>query len=80
MGRAASYTQDVDVALLVPVKAFTHAKQRLASVLQPDERARLARWMAARVLASPDGLPIFVACDDEDVRAWAEQQGAASGT
>jgi 2-phospho-L-lactate guanylyltransferase len=32
--------------------------------------------MAARVLRAGAPLPTFVVCDDEEVRAWAERQGA----
>lgn len=60
----------------MPVKAFVAAKQRLAPVLQPAERRRLARWMADRVLDACAELPVYVACDDEDVRDWADARGA----
>jgi 2-phospho-L-lactate guanylyltransferase len=66
----------VDAAVLVPVKSFHAAKRRLAGWLAPDERERLARWMAERVLAAAAPLPVFVACDDERVAEWAEAHGA----
>jgi 2-phospho-L-lactate guanylyltransferase len=66
----------VDVAVLVPVKRFGAAKGRLAPALLPDQRAELARWMAAGVVAAAGELPVFVACDDEGVRTWAEDRGA----
>jgi len=66
----------VDAAVLVPVKSFHAAKRRLAGWLPPDERERLARWMAERVLAAAAPLPVFVACDDERVAEWAEAHGA----
>ena len=62
--------------MLVPVKSFHAAKRRLAGALPPDERERLARWMAERVLAAAGPLPAFVACDDERVAEWAEAHGA----
>jgi 2-phospho-L-lactate/phosphoenolpyruvate guanylyltransferase len=62
--------------VVVPVKAFTQAKVRLASALAPDERAALARHMAEIVLLAADPLPVTVVCDDDDVRAWAERSGA----
>ena len=62
--------------MLVPVKGFSAAKQRLTPVLGPDERVRLARWLAERVLASVAGATVYVACDDDEVRAWAEERGA----
>jgi 2-phospho-L-lactate guanylyltransferase len=63
-------------AVLVPVKAFAQAKLRLAPALEPATRAELARAMAARVLRAAHALPVSVVCDDEEVRAWAERQGA----
>ena len=60
----------------MPVKAFTQAKVRLAGVLEPAERADLARHMAEIVLLAADPLPTVVVCDDDEVRAWAERSGA----
>ena len=74
----ASYTHQVDVAVLVPVKAFTEAKQRLATVLSPTDRIRLARWLADGVVASVGATPVFVVCDDAEVRQWAEDAGATA--
>jgi len=62
--------------VLVPVKSFADAKARLAPVLAPNERERLARWTAERVLAAAGELPTFVACDDEMVAEWATLHGA----
>jgi len=60
----------------VPVKRFGAAKGRLRGVLPDRDRARLAEWMATRVLGAAGELPVFVACDDEGVRSWAESRGA----
>ena len=68
---------DVNAVVLVPVKAFTDAKARLAAVLGGVERERLARWTSARVLAAAGELPAYVACDDEQVAAWATEHGAS---
>jgi 2-phospho-L-lactate guanylyltransferase len=65
----------VDVAVLVPVKAFTEAKQRLATVLSAADRIRLARWLADGVVRSLGSTPVFVVCDDPDVRRWALDAG-----
>ena len=62
--------------MVVPVKAFTQAKVRLASALDPGERADLARHMAEIVLLAADPLPVVVVCDDDEVRSWAERSGA----
>jgi len=66
----------VRLAVLVPVKRFTAAKGRLAGVLSDNDRARLAEWLATRVLDVVSELPTFVACDDEQVARWAESRGA----
>lgn len=64
------------LAVLVPVKGFSMAKQRLSAVLTPAERSRLARWLADRVLDAVSDLDVFVACDDDEVRSWAIEHGA----
>ena len=69
-------SEPVDAAVLVPVKSFHAAKRRLADWLTPEDRERLARLMAERVLAAAAPLPAFVACDDERVAEWAEAHGA----
>jgi 2-phospho-L-lactate/phosphoenolpyruvate guanylyltransferase len=62
--------------VVVPVKAFSKAKMRLAAVLSPEERAGLARKMAEHVLAASKPLPVVVVCDDVEVAEWAERLGA----
>lgn len=62
--------------MLVPVKSFADAKARLAPVLSPAHRERLARWTAERVLAAAGELPVYVACDDSEVAEWARGHGA----
>jgi 2-phospho-L-lactate guanylyltransferase len=69
-------TATTPAAVVVPVKAFDQAKVRLASALEPRERADLARHMAEIVLLAADPLPAVVVCDDDEVRAWAERSGA----
>ncbi len=63
-------------AVLVPVKAFSDAKVRLAAALTPPDRAMLARSMAERVIAAGRGLPVAVVCDDREVATWARGLGA----
>jgi len=65
----------VQVAVVVPVKAFRAAKARLAPALSPPERAALARRMATGVVRAAAPLPVTVVCDDPEVRAWAEDLG-----
>lgn len=62
--------------VLVPVKAFSRAKARLAPTLDPERRAVLARVMAEHVLSAAAPLPVAVVCDDDDVAAWAASHGA----
>ena len=64
------------VAVLVPIKAFDLAKNRLSGTLAPLDRQRLARELAARVVRAAHPLPVFVVCEDDDVAAWAHAQGA----
>lgn len=64
-------------AVLVPVKSFRAAKRRLAPLVPDADRERLARWMAAGVVAAAGELPVFVACDDDLVATWAEDRGAS---
>ena len=64
------------VAVLVPVKAFSAAKVRLAPALDAMQRAALARTMAEQVLGAARPLPTAVVCDDAEVAAWAAEHGA----
>jgi 2-phospho-L-lactate guanylyltransferase len=63
-------------AVLIPVKAFHHAKLRLAPALGHAARAELARAMATQVVAAAGRLPVAVVCDDDTVAAWATALGA----
>jgi 2-phospho-L-lactate guanylyltransferase len=63
--------------VLVPVKAFSTAKERLGPVLDAAARADLAAEMAASVLRAAAPLPVCVACDDDEVAAFAEAHGAS---
>ena len=67
----------MDVAVLIPVKRFDHAKGRLGTLLSADERVRLARWLAERVVAAAHPRPVFIACDDDEVAAWADSVEAS---
>jgi 2-phospho-L-lactate guanylyltransferase len=63
-------------AVLVPVKAFADAKHRLADALSAADRAALAQTLATRVVRAARDLPVFVVCDDDEVAAWAKDEGA----
>ena len=63
--------------MLIPVKAFSDAKARLAGALAPEERAALAQSMASVVVAAASPLDVWIVCDDAKVAAWATRQGAS---
>lgn len=63
-------------AVLIPVKAFELAKGRLADAMEPEERAELARSMAAGVVAAGRPLATYVVCGADDVADWALENGA----
>ncbi|MGI9033586.1 MAG: 2-phospho-L-lactate guanylyltransferase [Acidimicrobiales bacterium] len=64
------------VAVLLPVKAFTEAKARLAPALAPAQRHALARDLATGVLMAAAPLPVAVVCDDIEVASWARDHRA----
>ncbi len=75
---ATSYTDPtMGAAVLVPVKAFSRAKLRLAPVLDEAARRMLVRHMATLVVAAAEPLPVTVVCDDDEVATWALGVGAA---
>lgn len=67
-------SDDRGTAVLVPVKAFSQAKKRLAPSLPPPQRSQLAQRMAGHVVAVAKPLPTFVVCDAPEVVAWAQGQ------
>lgn len=66
----------METALLSPIKSFGAAKGRLGTLLDAGQRAALAAWLAEGVLRAAAPLARFVACDDDDVAAWADGAGA----
>ncbi len=62
---------------MIPVKHFDAAKGRLAGVVDPQMRVRLARWLATGVVRACDGLDVFIACDSADVAEWAAELDTA---
>lgn len=64
------------LAIVIPIKAFHQAKERLSDLLTPAERFILAKSCAQRVLQASAGYKIFVVCDDEQVAQWARSQNA----
>ncbi len=81
LGRGAHRLQTVtslplSVAVVVPIKSFRLAKERLATRLSRPEREVLAMTMAARVVAAAAPFPVFVATEDPEVAEWAVERGA----
>ncbi len=64
------------LAIVIPIKAFHQAKERLSDLLTPAERFTLAKLCAQRVLNASVGYEIFVVCDDQAVAEWARLQNA----
>ena len=64
------------VAIIIPIKAFHHAKERLSDLLTPTERFVLARFCAQRVISAATGHQVFVVCDDQEVADWARSHNA----
>ena len=64
------------IAVLVPIKDFRHAKNRLSNRLEASERESLARAMARQVLEAAEDFSIFVVCDSDEVASWAKSSGA----
>jgi 2-phospho-L-lactate guanylyltransferase len=66
---------DAPPTVVVPVKRFRDAKERLAPALTSDEREVLARRLAEGVVAAAGELDVVVCCDDPTVRDWATALG-----
>ena len=57
--------------VVIPIRAFALGKARLASAVDPRERAVLAQRWAERVVRAATPLPVVVISSDAQVRAWA---------
>jgi 2-phospho-L-lactate guanylyltransferase len=64
------------IAVVIPIKAFEQAKDRLSSVLNADQRKHLARTTALGVIESTRPAALFVVCDNPEVAQWATSHGA----
>ena len=72
-----SFAQSASLtAVVIPIKAFEQAKDRLSSVLSAEQRILLARATALGVLESVRGASVFVVCDNPEVSQWATSYGA----
>lgn len=61
--------------VIVPIRSFSRAKSRLASVLDSDQRLTVARNCAERVLTAAGIERSVVVCDDPEVARWATDLG-----
>lgn len=64
-----------DALVVIPIRAFSDAKSRLAPAVSGAERARLMRTMAERVVAAARPTSVVVVSSAPDVLAWAEGIG-----
>ncbi|MCL5048615.1 MAG: hypothetical protein M1374_07560 [Firmicutes bacterium] len=67
-----------EYALLIPVKLFNLAKQRLASLLDVRQRTCLSAALAQRVALSYESCDTFVVCDNSYTQGWATGIGVRS--
>jgi len=65
------------IAVLIPIKSFNEAKERLSEVLDKSERTILMQKMAGNVIGSSGSLSIWVVCDDDEVASWAESKNVS---
>ena len=57
--------------VVIPIRSFVGAKERLAAHLDPDERADAFRRMAERVVDAASPLPVVIVSSAPEVLAWA---------
>ena len=62
--------------VLIPIKDFRRAKNRLAERLDAAERVALAQRMASAVIRAAHPNDVRVVCSDREVASWAEANGA----
>jgi 2-phospho-L-lactate guanylyltransferase len=63
------------IAVVIPIKGFEQAKDRLSGVLNADQRKLLARTTALGVIESVRPTSLFVVCDNLEVSQWATLLG-----
>ncbi len=65
-------------AVIIPIKSFDGAKERLAPILNATERHRLAMYSATQVIAAASPFSVLIVCDDEEVARFATRHGAVA--
>lgn len=63
--------------VVIPIRAFTMGKARLAGRLDPAARVELGRSLAGAVAAATGELPAVVVTSATEVRDWARSRGLA---
>ena len=63
--------------VVIPIRSFIGAKERLAAQLDQDERATALRRMAERVVEAAAPMPVVVVSSAQEVSAWATARGIA---
>ena len=69
----------LNLAIVVPLKGFAAAKDRLSGALAAGEREALARRLATQVLAvacAIDDAQVIVVSDDNEILKWSHSLGA----
>ena len=64
--------------VVIPIRSFIGAKERLASQLDQDARADAFRRMAERVVDAASPLPVTIVSSAPEVVAWARERGLAT--
>ena len=65
-------------AVIIPIKSFDGAKERLSPILDTTERHRLAVYLATRVIAAASPFSVLIVCDDDEVARFASRHGAVA--
>ena len=65
-------SEGLDTGVVVPVRAFSAAKARLATRLDPPARAALAQRLAENVVRAVQPFPLVIVSSAPEVRAWAD--------
>ena len=63
--------------VVIPIRSFIGAKERLAAQLDPDARADALRRMAERVVDAAAPMPVTIVTSAPEVVAWAASRGLA---
>ena len=68
----------IPYGVAIPIRSFDRGMERLAASLSPEQRSRLARDLAATVVAAAADAPVVVVSSDGAVCHWATDLGVAT--